>query len=149
MVAPRVFLALLSMFMLLLAASDVSAENVDVSGDLTSTLDVAADGSYDFSLLGDEGGTRVFIDGALVIDGSAESGSIPLTQGLHTIEIQFDECCGGIQLVLPAQVTMQPVPVPEPHPLLLLGAGLAMLAVAARMRTRANAARVEQAVHRR
>ena len=133
MVARRV-LGLLSI-VLLVAASEVNAGNVDVRGDFTTTLDVGADGSYAFSLLGDEGGSRLLIDGNVVIDGPAKSGSAWLTRGIHSLEIQLDACCGGIQLVLPENVSMQPVAVPEPHMLVLLGAGLAVLAVAARMRT--------------
>jgi hypothetical protein len=148
MVASRVSLGLLGLFVAVLAAGEVRAASVDVSGGFTTTLEVAADGSYEFSLLGDEGSTRVLIDGHVVIDESAESGTTFLTQGIHSLEVQFDDCCGGIQLVLPDNVAMQPVPVPEPHTLLLLGAGLAVLAVAARMRTRSGAPPVGQTVHR-
>ena len=139
MVAPRIVLGLLGLFVFLLAGGEVSAANVDVSGDFSTTLDVAADGSYDFSLLGDEGGSRLLINETVVIDGAATSGSAWLAQGTHSLRIEFDDCCGGFQLVLPDNVAMQPVPVPEPHTLVLLGAGLAVLAVAARMRTRGSA----------
>ncbi len=139
MVAPRIVFGLLGLFVLLLAGGEVSAASVDVSGDFSTTLEVASDGSYAFSLVGDEGGSRLLIDDTVVIDGAATSGSTWLSQGTHVLRIEFDDCCGGFQLILPDTVTMQPVVVPEPHTLVLLGAGLAVLAVAARMRTRRSA----------
>jgi hypothetical protein len=141
MVTPRVFLGLVGMsFVLLLTCSEVSAVNVDVTDGFTTTLDVGADGTYDFSLLGDEGSSRLLIDGNIIIDGSSTFGSAWLTQGVHSLQIEFDACCGGIQLVVPEDVTLQPVALPEPHALVLLGAGLAGLALAARMRARVRTA---------
>ena len=140
MVVSRVLLGLLTLLAALLAAGEAGAVSVDVTGDFTTTLDVTADGNYQFSLLGDEGSSRLLINGTVVVDASATSGSTWLAQGAHTLQLEFDDCCGGIQLVLPENVAMQPIAVPEPHTLVLLGAGLAVLAVAVRMRTRSSTA---------
>lgn len=142
MVVSRVLLGLLTLLVALLPAGEASAVNIDVTGDFTTTLEVAADGNYQFSLLGDEGSSRLLINGTVVVDGSATSGWTWLAQGVHSLTVEFDDCCGGIQLALPENVAMQPIPIPEPHTLVLLGAGLAVLAVAARMRTRSSTSTV-------
>ena len=81
--------------------------------DITGSLDVAAAGTYSFTLDSDDG-SLLFIDGLLVVDdGNAHppqigTGSATLTAGTHSFEVQFFECCGGpsgVDLTLPAGVT--------------------------------------------
>jgi hypothetical protein len=76
-------------------------------------LNVAASGTYTFTLDSDDG-SLLFIDGIQVVDNGdphgpqTASGSATLTAGTHCFEIQFFECCGGpsgLDLILPAGVT--------------------------------------------
>jgi len=85
----------------------------DFGADITGTLVVAADDTYTFSLDSDDGSV-LLIDGALVVDDGGthapggSSGSVLLTAGTHTFEVQFFECCGdpsGVDLTLPTGVT--------------------------------------------
>jgi hypothetical protein len=59
-------------FLLALAPTETSAIQID--GDLTTTIEVDADGQYVFSVVSD-GGSRLWIDGAVVID---DAGTHPL-----------------------------------------------------------------------
>jgi hypothetical protein len=85
----------------------------DFGADITGTLVVAAAGTYTFTLNSDDG-SLLFIDGSLVVDDGgahppfANSGSVALTAGNHTFEVQFYEDFGGesgVDLILPAGVT--------------------------------------------
>lgn len=85
----------------------------DFGADITGCLTVAAEGDYSFALNSDDG-SLLYIDGNLVVDdGSVHppvggSGSVHLTAGSHTFEVQFFECCGdpsGVDLQLPAGVS--------------------------------------------
>ena len=83
------------------------------SADLTGTLDVANNGSYQFTLTSDDG-SSLYIDHQLVIsNGGAHTPSgvtsapVALNSGSHSFEVNFFECCGdgsGVDLTLPAGV---------------------------------------------
>jgi hypothetical protein len=84
--------------------------------DITGTLVVAAAGTYTFSLDSDDG-SLLFIDGTLVVNNggthapAVSSGSVALTAGTHTFEVQFFEDLGGpsgVDLILPLGVTYGP-----------------------------------------
>jgi hypothetical protein len=98
---------------------------VNFGADLTGSLNVASTGTYVFNLLSDDG-SLLFIDGGLVVnDGGVHppagaSGSVSLTAGVHSFEVQYFECCSlpaQLQLALPGGVSY----VPEPGVLTLLG----------------------------
>jgi len=98
---------------------------VNFGADMTGFLNVASDGSYTFNLTSDDG-SLLYIDGSLIVDDSgihgpaSASGSVALTAGVHSFEVQYFECCGlpaQIQLTLPGGVNY----VPEPGVLTLLG----------------------------
>src|SRR5207253_2591405 len=80
--------------------------------DITGNINVAADGDYSFTLTSDDG-SQLYIDGNLVVDDGglhgpqAQSNSVFLTAGVHTLEVQFFEAGGssGVDLALPAGVT--------------------------------------------
>ena len=64
MVAPRTVAILFSaLFLLALVPTDIAAIQID--SDLTTTVDVAGDGPYIFSIVSD-GGSRLLIDGVVV-----------------------------------------------------------------------------------
>ena len=110
------------------------------AADLTSTLSVAASGTYTFNLQSDDG-SYVFIDGTLV--GSepgahgiyAASFTDTLSAGNHAIEVQFYNgyCCGsGLELDLAEGLTLTSttaVPEPSNTPMLVGGLGLLMFGV--------------------
>jgi hypothetical protein len=102
--------------------------------EITGCLDVATDGSYDFSLISDDG-SMFYIDGGLVIDnGGAHSprwayGSAYLTTGLHPFKVDFYEDFGGesgVNLYLPNGVTYGNC-VPAPGALLLGSMGMGLV----------------------
>jgi len=143
MVTPRTVAILFSaLFLLALVPTDIAAIQID--SDLTTTVDVAGDGPYIFSIVSD-GGSRLLIDGVVVIndDGTHPLGPVAsdptfLTLGSHSFEIQLVECCDGIpgvDLMLPSGVTMaDQAAVPEPTSVLLLGIGLVGIALFWRLR---------------
>jgi hypothetical protein len=85
----------------------------EFGADITGYLNVAANGTYTFTLDSDEG-SLLFIDGNLVVnngdphDQATATGDASLMGGLHCFEVQFFKCCGGssgVDLILPAGVT--------------------------------------------
>jgi hypothetical protein len=57
-------------------------------------------GTYRFSVTGDDG-IRVLVDGVVVVDGwfyqppTTYSADVPLTEGLHTVVVEYFEWAGG------------------------------------------------------
>ena len=104
----------------------------DFGSDSTGSLSVATSGTYTFSLVSDDG-SQAFIDGSLVVDDSGahgpnlSTGSVFLTAGLHSFEVQFFECCGGasgVDFNLPSGVSVSNgVPEPGVWALMLVGFG--------------------------
>jgi hypothetical protein len=103
----------------------------EFGSDSFGSLSVAIAGNYTFSLFSDDG-SLAFIDGGLVVnDGGAHAptgaiGSVFLTAGVHSFEVQFFECCGGpsgVDFNVPTGVSL--VPEPGTWAMMLLGfAGL-------------------------
>ena len=92
-------LALRTLAILCSALTETAAVQID--SDLATTIEVDAAGQYVFSIVSD-GGSRLLIDGAVVIDDAATHplGPVPsdptfLTLGTHALEIQLVECCNG------------------------------------------------------
>jgi len=142
-------LAILCSALFLLALVPTETAAVQIDSDLATTVEVDADGQYVFSIVSD-GGSRLLIDGAVVIDDAATHplGPVPsdptfLTLGTHALEIQLVECCNGttgVDLVLPGGVTMAELTaVPEPASVALLGLGLLCVAIICRRRVAAPA----------
>jgi len=142
-------LAILCSALFLLALVPTETAAVQIDSDLATTVEVDADGQYVFSIVSD-GGSRLLIDGAVVIDDAATHplGPVPsdptfLTLGTHALEIQLVECCNetpGVDLGLPEGVTMAELTaVPEPASVALLGLGLLCVAVICRRRVAAPA----------
>jgi PA14 domain-containing protein/PEP-CTERM motif-containing protein len=142
-------LAILCSTLFLLALVPTETAAVQIDSDLATTVEVDADGQYVFSIVSD-GGSRLLIDGAVVIDDAATHplGPVPsdptfLTLGTHALEIQLVECCNGtpgVDLVLPEGVTMAELTaVPEPASVALLGLGLLCVAIICRRRVAAPA----------
>ena len=142
-------LAILCSALFLLALVPTETAAVQIDSDFATTVEVDADGQYVFSIVSD-GGSRLLIDGAVVIDDAATHplGPVPsdptfLTLGTHALEIQLVECCNGtpgVDLVLPEGVTMAELTaVPEPASVALLGLGLLCVAIICRPRVAAPA----------
>ncbi len=142
-------LAILCSALFLLALVPTETAAVQIDSDLATTVEVDADGQYVFSIVSD-GGSRLLIDGAVVIDDAATHplGPVPsdptfLTLGTHALEIQLVECCNGtpgVDLVLPEGVAMAELTaVPEPASVALLGLGLLCVAIICRRRVAAPA----------
>jgi len=80
--------------------------------DITATINVASAGSYTFNTTSDDGSV-LLIDGQEIVNnnqyqGATErSGSINLTAGLHTMEVQYFQGVGGsdLQATLPAGIS--------------------------------------------
>jgi hypothetical protein len=81
--------------------------------DITASIDVATAGSYSFPLTSDDG-SLLFIDGTKVVDNSGHhgpttvTGSVSLSAGVHTLEVQFEEDgtgTSGVDLPLPSGIT--------------------------------------------
>ena len=113
----------------------------DFGADVLATLDVQTTDTYTFHLSSDDG-ALVFIDGTLLIDRggphgpSTTDGTVFLTAGVHNLEVQFFECCGGpsgLDFSIPLGTTIQS-DVPAPAALALLGFGLAGFGAARRRR---------------
>jgi hypothetical protein len=75
-------------------------------------------GTYTFSTFSDDG-SYLFVDGALVVSNPGPhgplgaTGTIALAAGAHSLEVQFQECCGapsGVDAPLPAGVSYTPEP---------------------------------------
>jgi hypothetical protein len=105
----------------------------DFGADSTGSLNVATSGTYTFHLSSDDG-ALVFVDGSLLIDRggphgpSTTDGTLFLTAGLHSYEVQFFECCGGpsgLDFSIPLGTTIGTVPEPATWALMLLGFGAA------------------------
>ena len=142
-------LAILCSALFLLALVPTETAAVQIDSDLATTVEVDADGQYVFSIVSD-GGSRLLIDGAVVIDdaathplGPVSSDPTFLTLGTHALEIQLVECCNGtpgVDLVLPEGVTMAELTaLPEPASVALLGLGLLCVAIICRRRVAAPA----------
>lgn len=95
----------------------------------TGAFQVAANGTYTFTLNSDDD-SYLYIDGNLVVnDGGAHgpqtvSGSTALSAGYHTFQVNFAECCGGpsgVDLYLPQGVGYTAVPEPATLGLFALG----------------------------
>jgi hypothetical protein len=106
----------------------------DFGADMTGCLDVAANGTYVFTLNSDDG-SMLYIDNALVINNggphgpAAISNSVFLTAGLHPFEVQFYEAFGGpsgVDLYLPQGVEYGTC-VPAPAAILLAGLGTGLV----------------------
>lgn len=112
------------------------------AADFTGSV-LAAGGTYHISLYSDDG-SYMYIDNVLQISRpgahgpDSTSADITLSAGVHTVEVQFFECCGGpsgVDAVLPEGVTFVPPTnvVPDgASTIALLGGAFALMAGAYR-----------------
>ena len=94
-------LAILCSALFLLALVPTETAAVQIDSDLATTVEVDADGQYVFSIVSD-GGSRLLIDGAVVIDDAATHplGPVPsdptfLTLGTHALRFNADTVPDG------------------------------------------------------
>lgn len=105
---------------------------------LTSELSVSSTATYNFTVKSDDG-SFLFIDGIEVVKNvivGENSGSIPLTAGIHAATVFFYQCCGGqsgLDVALPAGVSYVTA-VPEPQTYAMFLAGLGVMGFMARRR---------------
>jgi hypothetical protein len=101
--------------------------------DVMGTITAPATQDYTFHLSSDDG-ALLFIDGSLFLDrGGPHSptttdGTIHLTGGGHSFEIQFFECCGGpsgLDFSIPTDVSISSAPEPATWALAISGFALA------------------------
>lgn len=81
--------------------------------EISSVIKVAETASYTFALTSDDG-SQLWIDGNLIVDNpnphgppTTASNTTQLTKGLHSLTVQFFECCSGpsgVDLQLPRGV---------------------------------------------
>jgi hypothetical protein len=100
----------------------------DFGADITGTVNVAADGDYEFILTSDDG-ALLFIDDSLVVDNGgahtprSSSVSVFLTAGSHPFEVQYYEDFGnpgGVDLIMPFGCEFGPFAfIPAPGAVLL------------------------------
>ncbi len=118
------------------------------SADWKGYINIADEGIHSFTLNSDDG-SRLYIDGELVVDNGGPhspmsvTGSKNLTRGYHSITIKYFECYGGaanIQLywrppgtssdaIVPTNVLFSgpTPPVPELPTLVLVASGIVMI----------------------
>lgn len=113
----------------------------DFGSDSFGSVVASAAGDYTFHLSSDDGAV-VFLDSNLLIDRggphgpSTTDGTVHLTAGSHSFEVQFFECCGGpsgVDFSLPTGVVIGPG-VPEPATWAMLIAGFGGLGAMMRRR---------------
>jgi hypothetical protein len=89
-----------------------SGLSINFGADITATIRVATAGTYTFNTSSDDG-SLLFIDGQLVVNNNfaqgftERQGSIQLSAGTHTMEVQYAQAFGGSALsaTLPAGVS--------------------------------------------
>ncbi|MHC4751850.1 MAG: PA14 domain-containing protein, partial [Planctomycetota bacterium] len=100
---------------------DISVRNQDDNFGFcfSGQINIATTGDYTFYTTSDDG-SRLYIDGTMVVDNDGlhgmeeQSGTIPLTAGMHTIEVTMFEAAEGEGLEVeyegPGITPQQPIP---------------------------------------